>query len=97
MEVSRDSHSQVSSISSVLTQSTFIAASPHRAPAANNYSPKNYWKMDAQESIFKNAGGAVFGRDKSDILKEKYGIKEKALVPAPGNYNSNFSEFSGIP
>ena len=53
--------------------------------------------MDAKESIFKNVGGAVFGKDKSDILKDKYHIREKSQVPAPGNYNSAFSEFSGPP
>ena len=40
--------------------------------------------MDAKESIFKNSGAAIFGRDKSDILKEKYHLREKALVPSPG-------------
>ena len=55
-----------------------------RAPAANKYSPKNYWKMDAKESIFKNNGAAIFGRDKTDILKEKYHLREKAALPAPG-------------
>lgn len=53
--------------------------------------------MDCKESIFKNNGAAIFGRDKTDILKQKYHIREKQQVPAPGQYNSAFSEFSGIP
>ena len=61
------------------------------------YTPRNYWKMDAKESIFRNSGAAVFGRDKTDILREKYQLRERAQVPAPGNYNSQFSEFSGLP
>ena len=68
-----------------------------RAPAANQYSPKTYWKMDAKESVFRNSGAAIFGRDKTDILKQKYHLREMSDVPAPGKYDSNFSEFSGLP
>ena len=51
--------------------------------------------MDAKESIFKNSAAAVFGRNKTDILNEKYNLREKKDVPAPGHYNAVFSEFSG--
>ena len=51
--------------------------------------------MDAKESIFKNSAAAVFGRNKTDILNEKYNLREQKEVPAPGHYNSVFSEFSG--
>ena len=51
--------------------------------------------MDAKESIFRNTGAAVFNRNRTDILKEKYHLKERSAVPAPGTYNSTFSEFSG--
>ena len=51
--------------------------------------------MDAKESIFRNTGAAVFNRNRTDILKEKYHLKERSAVPAPGAYNSTFSEFSG--
>lgn len=74
---------------------SFPTATPAKSPSPNHYTPKSYWKMDAQESIFKNNGAAVFARDKTDILKQKYHIREKMQVPAPGNYNSAFSEFSG--
>ena len=40
----------------------------HKAPGPNVYKPNSYWKMDASESIFKNAGSASIGRDKTDIL-----------------------------
>ncbi len=52
--------------------------------------------MDAKESIFRNSGAAMFGRDKTDILKEKYHLKERLQVPAPGQYNSGFSDFTGL-
>ena len=52
--------------------------------------------MDAKESIFRNTGAAVFNRNRTDILKEKYHLKERSAVPAPGTYlASTFSEFSG--
>ena len=51
--------------------------------------------MNAQESAFKNSAAVVFGRNKQDILKEKFNLKEKKLVPAPGFYNAGFSDFSG--
>lgn len=38
----------------------------------------------------------MFGRDKTDILKEKYHLRERKQVPAPGNYNAGFSDFSGL-
>ena len=60
------------------------------------YKPNNYWALDAKESIFKNSAGAVIGRQKTDILNQKYGLKEAALVPAPGTYNNLFSEFTGL-
>lgn len=53
--------------------------------------------MDAKESVFKNSGAAIFGKDRSDILYKKYNLKEKQNLPAPGHYNSAFSEFSGVP
>ncbi len=52
--------------------------------------------MDAKESIFRNSGAAMFGRDKTDILKEKYHLRERKQVPAPGQYNSGFSDFTGL-
>jgi len=52
--------------------------------------------MDAKESIFRNSGAAMFGRDKTDILKEKYHLRERTQVPAPGKYNAGFSDFSGL-
>jgi len=67
-----------------------------RAPPATKYTPKTYWQMDAKESIFRNSGAAIFNRNRADILMEKYHLKEKSQVPAPGTYNSNFSEFSGV-
>jgi len=54
------------SISSVII--VIHLAAKVRAPAANTYSPKTYWKNDARESIFKNTGTAIFGKDKSSIL-----------------------------
>ena len=33
--------------------------------------------MDAQESIFQNAGVASFTKDKTDILNQKYNLREK--------------------
>ena len=51
--------------------------------------------MDAKESIFRNTGAAVFNRNRTDILKEKYHLKERSLVPGAGTYNAEFSEFSG--
>ena len=41
---------------------------PHKAPGPGVYKPRSYWKMDAKESIFQNAGAASIGRDKTDIL-----------------------------
>ena len=57
--------------------------------------PNTYWRLDAKESIFKNSAGAVIGRNKTDILTEKYNLREKKDLPAPGQYNAVFSEFSG--
>lgn len=57
--------------------SIILAASKHRAPAPSRYSPKTYWKMDAAESIRKNSGAHIFSKGKTDILQEKYHIKEK--------------------
>ena len=51
--------------------------------------------MDAKESVFKNSAAVVFGRNKKDILKEKFNLKEKQHMPAPGHYNAGFSDFSG--
>lgn len=48
-----------------------IAAAAHKGPSPSYYQPKSYWKMDAQESIFRNSGAAIFGRDKTDILYQK--------------------------
>ena len=50
---------------------------PHKSPAPNTYKAHSYWKMDAQESIFQNAGAASIGRDKTDILNKKYNMREK--------------------
>ena len=47
------------------------------SPAPSRYQPKTYWKMDATESIFKNTLATKFNRNKTDILKEKYNLKEK--------------------
>ena len=51
--------------------------------------------MESKESIFRNSGAAIFNRGRTDILKERYHLKERSLVPAPGTYNNNHSEFSG--
>ena len=37
-----------------------------------------------KESVFKNSAAVVFGRNKKDILKEKFNLKEKQHMPAPG-------------
>ena len=74
-----------------------LAAQPQKGPAPGHYQPKTYWKMDAQESIFRNSGAAIFGRDKTDILYQKQYLREKKQVPAPGTYaGANFSDFSGL-
>ena len=47
---------------SVPTTETF------KSPAPCYYQTKAYWRMDAKESIFRNSGAAIFGRNKTDIL-----------------------------
>ena len=74
-----------------------IAAAAQKAPSPSHYPNKSYWKMDATESIFRNSGAAIFGRDKSDILFQKQHLREKKQVPAPGTYRgANFSDFTGL-
>ena len=72
-----------------------VACEPVKAPPATKYESRTYWQMDAKESIFRNSGAAIFNRGRTDILKEKYHLRERSLVPAPGTYNNSFSEFSG--
>lgn len=74
---------------------SFPTCEPVKAPPATKYESRTYWQMDAKESIFRNSGAAIFNRGRTDILKEKYHLKERSLVPAPGTYNNSFSEFSG--
>jgi len=57
---------------------SFPTCEPRKAPPATKYTTRSYWQMDAKESIFRNSGAAIFNRNRTDILKEKYHLKERS-------------------
>lgn len=85
---------------SVLRGNTFTTArrfhSPTwqrvRAPDAK-YNLDIKWNNKEKNSLFINTGTTVFGRARTDQLKETYGLREKSSVPGPGCYNTTHSEF----
>lgn len=44
-------------------------------------------------SVFKKSARCVIGRNKTDILNEKYHKRERDQVPGPGKY-ARFSDFN---
>ena len=57
--------------------------------APGHYAPKNNMVNDQDGtltggSVFKKSARAVIGRNKTDILNEKYHKRERDQVPGPG-------------
>jgi hypothetical protein len=59
-------------------------------PAPGMYSPKTNFN---ERAIFRSGAKTVFGKNKLDILDQKYNISEMKQMPGPGTYKT-FSDFN---